>query len=188
MFKYFLLMAAVGIRLGIALIINEPAIADVFKSGKKIYINDLAENAKIEIKTQRISYRKLVPNNCKALVFKTTQSVELLEIENKIIDVKTLRSRPFRACSDKIPNTDSYRDGNNFWIAQVPQGKSYLIKIISPDVKKVKSNSCGYASFKLIESLTAFSTSYEINIYSVQGVKLSNIPERDKPNCRKGKS
>jgi len=184
MFKYCLVLFA------IALGISDSAIADVFKSSDRVYITGEAESSRVVIPIQRISYRKELGTKCKTITFKTNSLPDLIQIDGKTLNPKTFAVKPYKKCSlKKNAQTESYRNGNQYVVSNVDliENKAYLVRIIKPKTKTIKTNKCGFGSFKLVESLTPFSSSYEINIYSVKNVKLSDMTERAKPTCPRKK-
>lgn len=190
MFKYCLVLFAIALGISDSAIPTDAILAaDVFRSGDRIYITGEAENSKVVVAIQRISYRKELGTKCKTVTFNTNSVPDLIQIDGKTINPKPFPNKPYKKCSPKIPRSESYRSGNRYVVnsSALVENKAYLIRIIKPKTKSIKTNRCGFGSFKLVETLTAFSSSFEINIYSIKGVKLSEMPDREKPTCPRKK-
>ncbi len=173
------------------------AIATVFRAEDKVYITNLKPKAKVAISVQRITFRKLVTDRCGEMSFKssTIPALVLVESQKSAKSQKLVESQKFipakfaleatRVCTKDSPKSDrSYKASNTkFVLAGLKPQRSYLLKIIKPTTKNLTTNKCGYGSIPITQSLTSFASSYEDNIYAINGKKLKDLSVQEPPSC-----
>lgn len=199
--------------LSIALFIPMPIAANtsntsnIFKSNDKIYITKLKPKTKVEISLQRITFRKLVADNCGEISFESITVPVLVLVDQKLADRKQVESEKLaesqkliesqkfipakftleatRACTKDSPKSDrSYKVSNTrFVLAGLKSQTPYLIKIIKSAPKNLTTNRCGYGSIPITQSLTSFASSYEDNIYAINGKKLKDLAVQKPLTC-----
>jgi hypothetical protein len=165
--------------------IAEEAIADTFRSENRVYITKLKPSTKVEIPIERITFRKLVADKCGQVKFTSSTMPSFVTINNEEFIPKNLPILPEKICSKKLAKSDaSYRTSETeFVLAGMPVNKALRIMIIKPAIKNIKTNKCGIGWMPLPEVLTPFADSYEINLYSINKVKVQSLAKKPKPKC-----
>lgn len=170
---------------------------NLFKAADKVFITNQKPKTKIEISLQRITFRKFVADNCGEVSFESTSVPVLVLTEapaqtltKTLLDTKEFNPAKFvltptRICSKNSPKSDrSYKTSNTrFVLAGLKPQQPYLIKIIKPDNRALNTNTCGYSSIPITQSLTPFAASYQDNIYAINGKKLKELPTQKPPKC-----
>jgi len=181
------ILSILALYLGITIqgILTDAAAAATFRHEDKVYITGLTAKTTVAIPIERISFRKPVTNKCGILEIKTTIIPALFVIDRVEFRPATFPLKNRKSCTKDSPNdTSKYKTSDTtYLIGGLAKEKSYTVQIVKATTKKLKTTKCGYASFKLVETLTPFSSSYEINIYTVNKIKVKNMPIADKPKC-----
>jgi len=157
---------------------------NIFRAEDKVYITKLKPKTKVDISLQRITFRKLVADRCGEVSFESS-SVPALVLAEKEFNPAKFTLEATRVCTKDSPKSDrSYKTSNTrFVLAGLKPQQPYLLKIIKPSTKSLSTNKCGYGSIAITQSLTAFASSYEDNIYAVNGKKLKDLPIQKTPTC-----
>lgn len=166
-------------------IIAEEAIADTFRSENRVYITKLKPSTKVEIPIERITFRKLVADKCGQIKFTSSTMPSFVTVNNQEFIPKNLPLLPEKICSKRLPKSDaSYRTSDTeFVIAGMPVDKALRMMIVKPTTRNIKTNKCGIGWMPLPEVLTPFADSYEINLYSINKVKVQSLAKKPKPKC-----
>jgi hypothetical protein len=170
---------------------------NLFRAADKIFITNQKPKTKIEISLQRITFRKLVADNCGEVSFESTTVPVLVLTEasaqtltKTLLDTQEFNPSKFvltptRICSKNSPKSDrSYKTSNTrFVLAGLNPQHPYLVKIIKPDTRALNINTCGYGAIPITQSLTPFAASYQDNIYAINGKKLKELITQKPPKC-----
>jgi hypothetical protein len=165
------------------------AVAASFRVDGKVYITDLKPQTKVKIPVERITFSKVLVNQCGEASF-TSKSLPSGAIvnNNKILYPAKFLLDTKRKCTKGSPKSSkNYKSSStNFIIAGLKPDSSVLIKTIKPTLKNINTTKCGYGAIAITSILTGFSNSYEQNLYSVNGMKLTDIPTAEvAPQCKK---
>jgi hypothetical protein len=162
-------------------------IPNIFRAEDKVFITNLKPNTKIEIYLQRITFRKLVADICGEISFESSTVPTLVLIEDQEFIPAKFPLEASRICTKRSAKSDrSYKTtSTNFFLAGLKPQQPHLVQIIKSARKNLETNRCGYGSIPITKSLTAFSSSYADNIYSINGKKLKDLKSQNPPKCKK---
>ena len=161
---------------------------NIFRAENRIFITNLKPQAKVGVSVQRISFRKVIADDCGEVGFNATTVPDLVLVGKQEFIPARFPLEANRLCTRGMPiSRRSYKTSNTrFIIAGLQPRQPHLLRIIRPSQTTITTNRCGYGTIAITETLTPFAGSYEVNIYAVNGKKLTTLPTKAALQCRRG--
>lgn len=161
--------------------------SNMFRADDRVFITNLKPQTKVAVNLQRITFRKIIADDCGEVGFNATAVPDLVIVESREFIPAKFPLEANRICSKGTPVSErSYKvSATRFIIAGLKPKQPYLIRIIRPSKATLNSNRCGYGTITITQSLTPFAGTYADNIYAINGRKLANLPTKSPLICRR---